>query len=105
MAGKVLYALIARENVVLAEFTATGGNFPTVTRMLLHKINADSDHKMSYTYDAHVFHYIVEAGITYLCMADVELRRQSVAAAVVAVRPSPVPVPPHCGRPRTRVEA
>eukprot|EP00946_MAST-07B_sp_MAST-7B-sp1_P004694 g4694.t1 len=76
MAGKILYALIARENIVLAEFTATGGNFPTVTRMLLHKINSGEDHKMSYTYDTHVFHYVVEAGITYLCMADVELRRR-----------------------------
>lgn len=71
-----MYALIARENTVLVEFTSTGGNFPTVTRMLLHKINSGEDHKMSYTYDAHVFHYIVEGGITFLCMADVELRRR-----------------------------
>ena len=74
--GKILYALIARENTVLVEFTSTGGNFPTVTRMLLHKINSSEDHKMSYTYDAHVFPYIVEGGITYLCMSDVELRRR-----------------------------
>ena len=76
MSAKILYALIARENVVLAEFTSTGGNFPTVTRMLLHKISSNEDHKMSYTYDQHIFHYIVEAGVTYLCMADVELRRR-----------------------------
>ena len=86
MAGKILYALIARENIVLAEFTATGGNFPTVTRMLLHKINSGEDHKMSYTYDTHVFHYVVEAGITYLCMADVELRRCDTRVAMLRVQ-------------------
>ena len=31
---------------------------------------------MSYVYDSHVFHYIVEDGITYLCMADEEFRRR-----------------------------
>ena len=45
------------------------GNFPTVTRVLLSKI-PDHDGKMSYVYDNHVFHYIVEGGICYLCMSD-----------------------------------
>jgi hypothetical protein len=30
----------------------------------------DQDGKMSIVYDKHVFHYIVEDGIIYLCMAD-----------------------------------
>ncbi len=45
------------------------GNFPTVTRVLLSKI-PPSDAKMSYAYDSHVFHYIVDGGVTYLCMSD-----------------------------------
>ena len=33
----ILYALVARQNVVLAEYTFTSGNFPTITRVLLGK--------------------------------------------------------------------
>ena len=67
-AGKIVYALVSRSKCVLAEYTATSGNFPTVTRVLLAKI-PETDSKMSYVYDSHVFHYVVEDGITYLCMA------------------------------------
>ena len=45
-----VYALVARGKTVLAEFTSTSGNFPTVTRVLLAKIPAE-DSKMSYVYD------------------------------------------------------
>ena len=45
-----VYALIARGKTVLAEYTATSGNFPTVTRVLLSKITSQ-DSKMSYVYD------------------------------------------------------
>lgn len=31
---------------------------------------------MSYVYDRHVFHYMVESGITYLCMSDERSRRR-----------------------------
>jgi len=67
----IVYALISRQKTVLAEYTATSatGNFPTITRMLLEKIPAN-DGKMSYVYDDHVFHYVVESGICYLCMSD-----------------------------------
>ena len=34
----ILYALVARGNTVLAEYTFTSGNFPTITRVLLGKI-------------------------------------------------------------------
>merc|ERR1711918_14387 len=72
--GKILYSLVARGRVVLAEYTSTSGNFPTVTRMLLNKIPSNTDSKMSYKYDTHVFHYIVESEITYLCMAEPHLK-------------------------------
>ena len=67
-------SLVANGKTVLAEFTSTSGNFPTVTRLLLQKIPPENG-KMSYVYDNHVFHYIVEEGITYLCMADSQERR------------------------------
>lgn len=72
----LVYALCARGKTVLAEFTATSGNFPTVTRMLLAKIPAQ-DGKMSYVYDSSTtFHYIVDSGITYLCMASEMTKRR-----------------------------
>jgi len=71
----IIYTLVARGTCVLAEFTSTSGNFTTVTRRILEKIPGQ-DAKMSYVYDRHIFHYIVEDGITYLCMADEEFGRR-----------------------------
>merc|ERR1711862_764949 len=66
---------------VLAEYTSQSatGNFPTVTRVLLSKIPAQ-DGQMTYVYDNHVFHYIVENGICYLCMSD-ELNKHRIPYA------------------------
>lgn len=94
----ILYALVARGKTVLAEYTFTSGNFPTITRVLLGIYNCgnfffvyffniyiyflllgkidDVDGKMSYVYDQHVFHYIIENHIIYMCMCDdMEKRR------------------------------
>ena len=71
----ILYALVARKKTVLAEYTTTNGNFPTVTRVLLAKI-PEHDSRMSYVYDKHVFHYIVDQGITFLCMSDENTKRR-----------------------------
>ncbi|CAM9551133.1 unnamed protein product [Choristocarpus tenellus] len=71
----IVYALVARGKDVLAEYTATTGNFPTVTRVLLSKIPGN-DGKMSYVWDSFVFHYIVENGITYMCLTDEQGRRR-----------------------------
>lgn len=71
----ILYALVARRKAVLAEYTSSTGNFPTVTRVILAKI-PDHDSKMSYVYDKHVFHYIVDQGITFLCMSDETAKRR-----------------------------
>lgn len=67
----ILYALVSRQQTVLAENTSDSatGNFPTLTRVLLEKIPSQ-DGKMTYVYDDYVFHYIVENEICYLCMSD-----------------------------------
>lgn len=77
----ILYGLVSRQKTVLAEYTTTSatGNFPTVTRVLLSKIPT-VDGRMTYVYDQHVFHYIVEAGICYLCMSD-ELNKHRIPYA------------------------
>jgi vesicle-associated membrane protein 7 len=66
----ILYALVARGKTVLSEFTFTSGNFPTITRLLLGKIDMGRNGKMSYVYDAYVFHYLCADGLLYLCMCD-----------------------------------
>ena len=66
----ILYSLVARGKTVLSEFTFTSGNFPTITRLLLAKIDCSRDGKLSYVYDQYVFHYVVENKMTFLCMAD-----------------------------------
>jgi len=71
----IIYSLVTRGSNVLAEYTGTSGNFTTVTRRILEKI-PPQDAKMSYVYDRHIFHYIVDDGITYLCMADEEFGRR-----------------------------
>eukprot|EP01041_Mallomonas_annulata_P001386 gene1386-2667_t len=84
----IVYALVARDKNVLAECflqfmlvtckdTSAGGNFPTVTRILLGKIT-EQNGKMSYAYDNHVFHYLIDNGIIFLCMADVDVQRRLV---------------------------
>ncbi|GAX10844.1 vesicle-associated membrane protein 7 [Fistulifera solaris] len=66
----IVYALVSVGGKnVLAEYTATSGNFPTVTRVLLAKIPAH-DGQMTYQYDNYNFHYIVEGGVCFLCMSD-----------------------------------
>ena len=55
------YVLISRGGgtTVLAEFTCSSGNFPTIARLLLGKLSG-ADEKMSYQYDEFAFHYITE---------------------------------------------
>jgi vesicle-associated membrane protein 7 len=71
----ILYSLVTRGKVVLAEYTTTSGNFPTITRVLLGKLS-NAEGKMSYVYDQYVFHYIVEKHIMYMCMCDDMERRR-----------------------------
>ena len=42
----------------------------TVTRLILEKIDPARNDKRSYVYNQHVFHYVIEDGLVFLCMAD-----------------------------------
>jgi len=65
----ITYALVARGDVVLAHYTSTSGNFITVTSFLLKKIPSTDD-QVSFQHNEHTFHYIVEKGITFLCLTE-----------------------------------
>jgi len=72
----IIYSIVARGKVVLAEVSTAKGNFDQVTRRILEKIPTTADSKMSYVYDRHIFHYLVNDELTYLCMADEEFGRR-----------------------------
>ena len=70
----IIYAVVARATTVLAEYSSSTGNFTQITRRILEKI-PQQDGKMSYVYDKHVFHYVCQDAITYLCMTDEQFSR------------------------------
>jgi len=72
----IIYSVVARGTIILAEFSTAKGNFAQVTRRILEKIPTGSSSKMSYVYDRHIFHYMVEDSITFLCMADEQFGRR-----------------------------
>ncbi|XP_072979188.1 vesicle-associated membrane protein 711-like isoform X1 [Typha angustifolia] len=66
----ILYSLVARGTVVLAEFSATQTNAGAIARQILEKIPGTNDSHVSYSQDRYVFHVTRTDGITVLCVAD-----------------------------------
>ncbi|KAL4323770.1 hypothetical protein GQ457_11G016590 [Hibiscus cannabinus] len=66
----ILYAMVSRGSVVLAEFTAASTNASAITRQILDKIPGDNDIHVSYSQDRYIFHVKRTDGLTVLCMAD-----------------------------------
>jgi len=74
----LIYSLIARGSVILAEYSASKGNFLSVTRRLLEKLPTDLTEtvKKTYVYDRHLFHYVQATGLVFMCMSDEEFGRR-----------------------------
>ena len=70
MPGSIVYALVARDTTVLAEHASASGNFASISRRILDKLQYSVETKMTYVYDRHLFHYITQDGMIYMCMAD-----------------------------------
>ncbi|XP_074578718.1 vesicle-associated membrane protein 711-like [Curcuma longa] len=66
----ILYALVARGSVVLAEFNASPMNANAVARQILERIPDSQDTHVSYSQDRHIFHVKLTDGLTVLCVAD-----------------------------------
>ncbi|KAJ2483898.1 hypothetical protein IWW56_000044 [Coemansia sp. RSA 2131] len=71
----IIYALVARGPIVLAEHSTTPTNFQQVTHAILEKI-PPNDSKLTYVYDRYLFHYIRCNNIVYLCIADDKFGRR-----------------------------
>lgn len=66
----ILYALVARGTIVLAEFSAVTGNTGAVARRILEKLPPDSDSRLCFSQERYIFHVLRSDGITFLCMAN-----------------------------------
>ena len=79
--GGILYALVARGSVVLAEHAAVSGNSSVVAVGLLGKVPQEEGFRASWAAGQHAFHILSTGGLTYLCMAEqVSLERQGRAS-------------------------
>ncbi|KAJ3156694.1 Vesicle-associated membrane protein [Geranomyces michiganensis] len=65
----IIYALVARRAIILAEHATTTGNFQQVTQHILERL-PEGDSKMTFVYDRYLFHYVTYDNITFLCLAD-----------------------------------
>ncbi|KAA8535155.1 hypothetical protein F0562_030158 [Nyssa sinensis] len=66
----ILYSLVARETVMLAEFSTATTNANATARQILEKIPGKDDSNASYSQDRYIFHVKRTDGLTVLCMAD-----------------------------------
>ncbi|KAK9072834.1 hypothetical protein SSX86_009269 [Deinandra increscens subsp. villosa] len=66
----ILFTLVARGSVVLAEFSATSTNASAISRQILDKIPGNNDMNVSYSQDRYIFHVKRTDGLNILCMAD-----------------------------------
>nr|DAD28886.1 TPA_asm: hypothetical protein HUJ06_030354 [Nelumbo nucifera] len=66
----ILYAVVARGTVVLAEFSAVSGNTGAVARRILEKLPSEHDSRLCFSQDRYIFHILRSDGLTFLCMAN-----------------------------------
>eukprot|EP01091_Cochliopodium_minus_P010586 TRINITY_DN2841_c0_g1_i1.p1 TRINITY_DN2841_c0_g1~~TRINITY_DN2841_c0_g1_i1.p1 ORF type:complete len:248 (-),score=72.67 TRINITY_DN2841_c0_g1_i1:233-976(-) len=72
--GKIIYCMIARKDfdhsVLMAEYSLKEGNFITVSKQILSKVQGDV--KKIYAYENYLFHLIIKNGLAFLCMSEKE---------------------------------
>lgn len=73
--SNLLYALIARGTVVLAEHSVVSGNANLLAMRILEKLPPENM-RVSYTQDQHMFHVLVNDGITFLCVSEESFGRR-----------------------------
>ncbi|XP_070024434.1 vesicle-associated membrane protein 721-like isoform X1 [Nicotiana sylvestris] len=71
----LIYAFVARGNVLLSEYTDFSGNFNSIAFQCLQKLPA-SNNKFTYNCDGHTFNYLVDNGFTYCVVAEESVGRQ-----------------------------
>lgn len=90
----VVYALIARQQSVLCEYTDKSGNFPTVTRVVLKHIATQQqqsgeeapESKSVFPYNEFNFFFLHDDGLTYMCMAEERVQTNVAFALLVELK-------------------
>jgi hypothetical protein len=69
--GALIYAMVARGTVAVAEHTSYTGNFRDIAAQCLHKLPAGNN-RFTYTCDAHTFNFLVSDGYgtLHLCSCN-----------------------------------
>lgn len=80
----ILCAVVAYQKVILAEERVTPQLRPLITK-IMEKIPRH-DNKVSYQYEANVYHCLVENEILYLCMSDANYQARTVYGFLGDVR-------------------
>ncbi|KAL4538475.1 hypothetical protein Ndes2526B_g03223 [Nannochloris sp. 'desiccata'] len=83
----ILYALVARGSVILAEYSSSIlGNAGVVSLQILEKINASNGERLSYLVGDHIVHLLLADGFTFLCMTPQAFNRRVPFAFLEDVR-------------------
>lgn len=76
----ILYGMVARGQVVLAEFSTTQTNASVVARLILEKMKeVKNNSNSSFSHHPYIFHVKGTDGVTVLCMADDASGSKSIA--------------------------
>lgn len=81
----ILYALVARGMTVLSEFSAVTGNTGAIVRRILEKLPAEAESRLCFSQDHYIFHILRSDSLTFLCMANDTLGRQSPSSSSLHV--------------------
>ncbi|KAL6591057.1 hypothetical protein ACP70R_033592 [Stipagrostis hirtigluma subsp. patula] len=73
--GTLIYAMVARGTVVVAEHTSYTGNFRDIAAQCLHRLPAGNN-RFTYTCDGHTFNFLVHDGYAYCVVATESAGRQ-----------------------------
>ncbi|XP_062201723.1 vesicle-associated membrane protein 721-like [Phragmites australis] len=74
-ATSLIYAMVARGTVVVAEHTSYTGNFRDIAAQCLHRLPAGNN-RFTYTCDGHTFNFLVNDGYAYCVVATESVGRQ-----------------------------
>jgi hypothetical protein len=81
--------VVSRGDVVLSEYSNAQGNFATVTREILKRIDPFKNGRESYSYDGKLhFHWYIESGLIFLCMAAAAYQKRRAHGFLVELRDS-----------------
>ncbi|GAX80995.1 hypothetical protein CEUSTIGMA_g8430.t1 [Chlamydomonas eustigma] len=74
--NKLLYCVVSRGNVVLAEHSIVSGNAHLLAVRILEKLDSTEDTRVTYTQERYMFHVLIHSGITYLVVSEESFGRR-----------------------------